>query len=183
MDNENKELLDEISKWLPLIQIDNDLIEYAFLKIYIKFEKLLVSLIKLYATGNSSIQGYSPNRRLTFQDEIHFKKTLKINFLSIDEDIIRVISSVFESNNPFTFFLDSSDQEFFNKMKIIRNFLAHESIESKEKYLRNVLFSEIFIEPKVYLLRNVSKDIKHSNFSNFISIISAYSDFFIKGSP
>ena len=121
IENENKELNQEISKWLPLIHSDDELIEYAFLRIYIKFENLLVSLVKLYATGKSSSFGYLPKTRLTFNDEIHFKNTLKVNFLSIDDEIKRVVNNVFEKDNPFSFFLDSSDQEFFKKMKIIRN--------------------------------------------------------------
>jgi hypothetical protein len=164
---ENQELFDEIDKWNNIFSstttIDPTLYELAFFKVFIKFEKFLSDCFEKYAVGLGSSSGYLPNRRLNFDDLDHLNRVIKkenISFVNHYE-VIKKLSDCFFHDNPFE--IIKSDPTFttiIGQMKIIRDYIAHESTAAKTKYITTILNNRPFIEPHVHLLlvkRNTSK--------------------------
>lgn len=177
--NENKELLDEISKWDSLIKENKEFLEIAFFKIFVKFENFIIEMITQYAVGNPSSKAYCPSRRLNFEDAKHLKDTLDTNYIDVSDKTKKLVSQIFEDNNPFSFFFSSADADFYNKLKSVRNFIAHESPESKEKYIKKALSNQAFISPNEYLQEKSSKGSINSNYAEFITLVTSYSDMII----
>lgn len=169
------ELIQSIEYWNNLIdQSQNKQIyEIAFFKIYIKFERFLSKMFIHYCIGNCS-QQYIPDRQLEFYDENHLIKFIKNGSSYVDYiKVIRNLSNyIFKCNkNPFKKFLeDSNNVSEFNRMQALRNYIAHESEESKKKYLTQCLKNKQFIEPFEYLSSYRKKN-HHTNYSIFINTI------------
>lgn len=176
MMNENDDLLNEIRKWDNLINENEEFLEIAFFKIFVKFENFVIEMIMMYATGQQSSKAYCPNRRLNFEDAKHLKDTLNTNYIDVSEKTEKLVSQIFEDNNPFSFFFSSEDSNFYNQLKCVRNFIAHESPESKEKYIKKALFNQPFIEPNEYLKKKYQNISVESKYTKFIKIVTAYSD-------
>lgn len=142
-------LNDEISHWEnTLDSLDKEtkkkLLEIAFFKIFVKMELFLSNCFIAYSIGNSNMDGtYIPNRKLSFSDEKHLKDVLKgkNSFIDYIEKMESVSKHIFvEKQNPFDLiFLTATISDDLIKMKLIRNYIAHESEESKEKYTNKVL--------------------------------------------
>ena len=130
---DNLLLQNEISYWQSILPKTNNpkLLELAFFKIFIKFEKFASDLFIHYSIGNSSIEGYCPIRTLCFLDDTH---------------------------------LFSSE---FNNMKILRNYIAHESQFAENKYIISLLNNRSFIEPYLFLEKN-RKNTGKSNFTTYL---------------
>ncbi len=135
------EFIQEVNYWqeiLPVLYTNNPkIVELAFLKIYVKFEQFFIESFVHYATGGEGENHYQPIRRLAFADATHLEKIVKkIEHEYIDiKRIEQIADAVFVANNPFSqFFNDAQAKPLFTKMTTIRNFLAHESRESKVKY-------------------------------------------------
>lgn len=181
----NQDLIDEIDKWNTLfnsgISIDNSLYELAFFKIFIKFEKFLSECFENYAIGNSSTHGYCPTRRLTFDDLNHLNKVIKKDNRSFVNhfEVIKNISDCFFHNNPFDIIkTDPTYSNVINQMKVIRDYIAHESSAAQTKYIQSVLNNRPFIEPYQHLLatkRGTSK----SFYTYYIGSIITISNFII----
>ena len=62
-----------------------------------------------------------------------------------------------------------------NKMIVLRNYIAHESPESKTKYIRTCLGGGVYIEPCDYLTKKNRRTSK-SNYTIFIDKINEISD-------
>lgn len=174
---ETTDLYEEIEKWDNLVRIDNSLVEVAFFKIFVKFENFLVDMFTTFSTGNTSSFGYLPTRKLNFTSYEHLKKTVtERQFIDFNNRMEDLSKQIFEDNNPFNFFFDSSDMDFFSKMKILRNYIAHESPESKQKYIRKNLDGREYITPSEYLLRTLSRTNHKTNYTQFIEIVQVYSE-------
>lgn len=183
--HEISEMISEIDKWAKLLPEHPQLIELAFFKIFVKFEKFLLNMILKYSTGNKSSKNYCPKRRLEFLDEDHVINTISPDkkFLEINEKTKTLVKQLFHEDNPFTDFFDSEDTQFYNQMKLVRNYIAHESEESKVRYQNRVLscsgFRE-FIEPLDFL--NAPKNNRKgedSNYTEFVNIIIKTSDYIL----
>lgn len=155
----NQELVDEKDKWQLILSseagVDDSIYELAFFKIYIKFEKFLSDTFEHYALGNNSIHGYCPTRRLEFEDQEHLHKVLRNRNNSFIKhfEIISQISHCFFSDNPFEIInTDSTYSNIVRNMKILRDYIAHESDSGRKKYVTQVLNDRPFIEPYQHLL-------------------------------
>lgn len=179
---ENFELIQEITKWNEIIIVNNDLIEYAFFRVFIKFEKFFLEIFINYASGIKSSSDYIPNRKLNFSDSKHLKDTLNARFFNINNDLDNLIKNIFDDDNPLSNFFIDTNYSFFQRMITLRNYIAHESPESKMKYIQINLNNKKFIEPSDYLKKNVSKSNHISNYSYFIQLVEYYSEIFIAGS-
>lgn len=156
----NEILINEIEFWDDQISKLNGeesvIYEIAFFKIFVKLELFLGDLFIHYSTGKMSEVGYIPARKLDFQDERHLKGVLKNgNSVYIDylEKIKNISKHIFkDEHNPFDLiFSDASYSGYYNQMKILRNYIAHESEESKQKYIKEVLNNRVFIQPYKHL--------------------------------
>lgn len=181
----NQELLDEINKWNLLFTssttLDKSIYELAFFKIFIKFEKFLSDCFENYAIGLPSSFGYSPARKLNFDDLGHLHKVIKKdNQLFVNHyDIIKRISDCFFVDNPFEIIkTDPTHSTNLSKMKVLRDFIAHESNSARNKYEINVLNNRPFKEPHEHLLERV-KNKSYSHYTNYINSIIDISNFII----
>lgn len=182
---DNQELIDEINKWNTIFSshstIDPSLYELAFFKIFIKFEKFLSDCFESYAVGSSSISGYCPARRLNFDDLSHLNRVIKKENRSFVNhfEVIKNISDCFFIDNPFEIIKsDVTYTNIINEMKIIRDYIAHESLASRNKYSINILNNRPFIEPHQHLLSN-KRGTANSYYSHYISSIVNISNYII----
>lgn len=189
---DNAELIDEINEWqVEIIKpgFNNKLIELAFFKIFVKFEKFMSQIFTHYSIGRKSIQRYKPKRKLGFSSSDQLYDVIRgTNRSYIDiPKLIKTISPHIFKDNDDPFFLLFSDPIFANnyqKMQFIRNFIAHESEESKSKYINNVLNSfniTSFINAHEFLLRNNISGISY--YTMFIEIIKRYSNVLVNPTP
>lgn len=182
---DNQELLDEIDKWNNIFSststIDPTLYELAFFKVFIKFEKFLSDCFENYAIGNGSSTGYSPNRRLNFDDLDHLNKVIKKENRSFVNhyEVIKNLSDCFFHDNPFDIIkTDPTFTSIIGEMKIIRDYIAHESTAAKAKYISSILNNRVFIEPHVHLL-NIKRNTSISYYTHYIDSIITISNFII----
>lgn len=177
---ENQELLDCIDYWNEQIRKDNSLCEIAITKIFVKLEKFIICMFKNYCCGVPSSKGYIAERKLCFHDYSHLD-----NFLSIKGgsfiDYIPIIQKhskfiFIDNRNPFDLiFADSILKDIFEELKAIRNYVAHESAESINKYMKTCLNGQAnFVEPNTYLnsLKSSRSKSYHSYYIDKVKEIS-----------
>ncbi|QZK89815.1 hypothetical protein K5V07_04665 [Flavobacterium sp. CHNK8] len=182
---DNQDLIDEINKWNVIFSssstIDQSLYELAFFKIFIKFEKFLSDCFENYAIGINSNSGYCPTRRLNFDDLEHLNKVIKKENRSFVNhfDVIKNISDCFFIDNPFEIIkTDPTYTTIISHMKIIRDYIAHESTSAKNKYVVTILNNRPFIEPHQHLLLR-KRGSTNSFYSYYINSIQNISNFII----
>ena len=160
------------------------LYEVCFFKIYVKFECLVSTLFEMYAVGESSSLGYSPKRKLNFEDREHFNAVLRKNdkqYNCIDK--IQYLSQHILRENPFEIlYNDCNNHDLFDKMIALRNYIAHESPESRQKYQRCCLSNGVYIEPHIFL-KKIHKNLHKSYYTIFVQTLSNVSDYLIGNKP
>lgn len=182
---DNLLLQNEISYWQSILPKTNNpkLLELAFFKIFIKFEKFASDLFIHYSIGNSSIEGYCPNRTLCFLDDTHLNSVIRNKnkgFVNYYENITELSQHIF-IDNPFEIITtDSVFSSEFNNMKILRNYIAHESQFAENKYIISLLNNRSFIEPYLFLEKN-RKNTGKSNFTTYVEIMNNTSEYLLKG--
>ena len=181
----NQDLIDEINKWNIIfssdVAIDSSLYELSFFKIFIKFEKFLSTCFENYAIGVTSTYGYCPTRRLNFDDLPHLNKVIKKDNSSFVNhfEVIKNISDCLFVDNPFEIIkTDPTFTTILGEMKIIRDYIAHESTSARNKYISTILNNGAFIEPHQHLL-NIKRGTRLSFYSYYINSIKTISDFII----
>jgi len=183
----NDILLNEIKIWEN--ETNPKLIEIGLFKIYVRFERFLYDAFVNYSIGNASKYGFCPARRLVFQDEIHFKNIFNFTekaYLDFGlKEIMKISPSIFEPNqNPFEASYNDTDfLKKYNQLKLIRNYLAHLSAESQEKYKTSVLGAynivPITIEPHEFLIRKPSNS-SETYYKHYINLLKQHSELILK---
>lgn len=173
-------LIKEISFWSEEIQKLEGKIsviyEIAIFKIFVKLEVFLSDLFVYYSIGNPTESGYMPKRKLKFEDEKHFMgvfKNSKSSYIDYLDKIENTSKHIFENEkNPFDLiFLEPRYLTYYKEMKVIRNYVAHESNESKDKYIKTVLNNKEYIPPYEYLSK-INKKKGKTNYSIYIEVIN-----------
>lgn len=153
------------------------LYEASFFKIYVKFEVYLSNIFENYCVGIESNTRYCPQRKLAFTDKEHLRAVLKGDKQYVE--YIKKIESLSKHifvDNPFNIIFDVADNStIMNQMMALRNYIAHESGESKVKYIKTCLGNGQFIEPCEYLIKKNRRTSK-SNYTIFIEKIIELSD-------
>lgn len=156
----NSIVINEIEYWNNEISAlkgkESVIYEIALFKIFVKLEVFLSELFVYYSTGNEGNNGYVPMRKLNFEDESHLRGVLKSGnspYIDYLDKIINISKHIFQNKkDPFELiFSDASYFVYYNQMKTLRNYIAHESEESKRKYIKEVLGNKDFTEPYKYL--------------------------------
>lgn len=135
----------------------NNRYDIALLKIWIKFEKFVAELFIQYSTGQSSESGFTPRLKLQFTDEEQFNAFLREGnrkYVDYPTQIEKLSKHIFV-NDPFdVIFLDSNTKNAYNQIVSIRNYIAHESGESKTRMIKTCFGgnSNNFKEPNEFLL-------------------------------
>lgn len=180
----NSVLIDEVEYWKNLLQVNSnsELIELAFFKIFIKYEKIISDLFIHYSIGEKSDFNYCPVRKLNFVDENHVNKILqKQNTSFINHfEIVLKLSEYFFIDNPFEILSNSANySNEVIKMKVIRDFIAHESLHSKKKFERTVTNNQ---ELKPYeFLNKINPALSITYYSQYVKIMEETSDYILKG--
>jgi hypothetical protein len=181
---DNSILLKEIEFWKSKISPTNpEILELAFFKIFIKFEKFISDIFVSYSVGNKSFENYCPNRKLCFNDEDHLNAILKKenkSFVNHYETVFRLSEHIFV-DNPFE--IISTDANFCSdilNMKTIRDYIAHESSHSKRLYCERVLNSMNFIKPYEFLSKK-KKSTSVSYYTHYVELMKESSEYIIKG--
>ena len=129
------ELLIKITEWINWTSTHNQY-DISLFKIWINFEKYYSEMFRIYAIGGSSEDGYTPIRRLSFDSDEQFNAFLKNSnstFIDYTKQIPALSPFIFNPN-PFDFLTsDLIYHAVFDEVSKIRNFIAHESPESKKK--------------------------------------------------
>ncbi|MEM0543807.1 hypothetical protein WFZ85_14390 [Flavobacterium sp. j3] len=172
---DNSLVIDEIEYWNGILaESDNPkLLEMAFFKIYIKFEKFTSDLFIYYCTGQNSSFDFCPERKLPFVDDNHLNGVIGTKnkaYINYYENIIELSEHIFVVN-PFEIITrDVNYFNEFNNMKILRNYIAHESLSSRKKYVQSLLGNRDFIEPYEFL-RKIRRNTGKSNLTTYNEII------------
>lgn len=163
---------------------DSDIIEVYFLKIFVKFQCYLTDVFINYALGEKSEKGYCPIRKLNFPDRDTMERFLKMgNKRYIDYyDLAKTTGDIFFVDNPFNIMNQTTNFKMsLQQMESIRNYIAHESEESKRSYLRYCLFDSKFIRPSDFLLK-INNSNNYSNLYTFIEDMKNISDLILEKS-
>lgn len=184
---DNEDIINEINLWNNEFKlgtkINDKLYEIAIFKIFVKFELFLSKMFVLYSTGKASSMGYIPKRKLLFIDEQHLNYILNDKnkgYINYIEKIKTISEHIFEDNkNPFDLiFQDSNYYNYFNQIQAIRNYIAHESQESRKKYIKSVLNNKDFIEPYIHL-KKINRKFSKSYYSLYVEKIKEMSEIII----
>ena len=172
-----QELDNYIDFWNTELRDNNDhLFELAFFKVFVKFEKYLSDMFIYYAIGGENNANYAPRRILEFRDMNHLQVFLKpssTSFINYQEKIPHLSKYIFlEGEDPFDLiFRDASIRQYYEKMRVLRNYIAHESDESKQKYHEKVLGSQrAFISANDYL-KEINRRSSNTYYSEYMENI------------
>lgn len=156
--------------------------DIALFKIWIQFEKFCSDLFIEYSIGHSSETGYIPQLRINFQTEELLNSILRENNKYVDYiKKIETLSKQIFDKNPFEILLsDLKYKEVYNQARSIRNYIAHESAESRIKYLKTCLDGNEahFVEPNVFLLK-MRRSERMTNYSYFVECFSEMADLLV----
>lgn len=186
---DNSELLSKIEEWNTELEENDKHIHFALLEIFIEFEKFLADSFVQYSLGEVSKDDYSPTLRITFTDEEHLNGLLKCDKVYIDymKKIREVKEFIFdESDCPFNKVFSTSEfQTYFNQIKILRDFIAHQSKESRNKFQIKVLAANginSYIKADTFLRRiNTNRSVNY--YSIYIEAITFYSEIICNPNP
>lgn len=179
---ENDELKNYINTCLQKLNANiPELYEIYFFKIYVKFEVFLSQLFEDYCIGVMSGKGYCPNRKLEFIDKEHLRAVLKGDKQYMD--YIKKIESLSRHifiDNPFDLiFQVAENNNLFDQMITLRNYIAHESPESRKRYIETCLGGGQFIEPYQYLAK-INRRKSKSNYTIYMEKIVEISDMLLE---
>lgn len=130
--------------------IKNTLLEYSFIKCVVLTQEFISKCFDSYASGISSVKGYTPNRKLSFESSEHlhyFFKDLKKGYIDTFENGIKEYSKHIFIDDPFALIIqDSKLWTNYNKAIIIRNYLMHKSPSSIKEYREKILNNDNDVE-------------------------------------
>jgi hypothetical protein len=179
MDSFN-DFIEEISLWKDSLGDSNSRYDLAFLKIYIKFEVLMSDIFLLYASGKPSEFGFTPQRRLSFDSEEHIRKIFSYgksytDYLSLIEKH-NIYKEIFTPDtDPFNLiFSDPVFNTEFMKMRLLRNYITHESKESKYLYESKVLKTyswNSYLHPSDFLQKKCSHKSQYTIYGLWINLL------------
>jgi hypothetical protein len=178
----NDDLLLKKEEWREELSKDDKHIDFALLEIFIEFEKFLTNSFLSYALGGQGKNTFSPILRINFEDETHLEGFLKCDKQYIDyiKKIEKIKEFIFlEESCPFNkVFSTSKFTTYFKDIQILRNFIAHQSKESKDRYRNKILKPKginQYIKVKTFLTK-INKKENISYYSIYINAMKFYSE-------
>lgn len=179
-------MTDTIDKWTNwAVKPGVGRYDIALFKIWISFEKFLSGLFIQYSLGQSSEKGYFPTLNIQFKSEEQFNAFMKEGnkqYIEYIDKITKLSNHIFEVN-PFDSILsDSKYRPVMNEIRALRNYIAHESGESRRKVI-DTCFSgneRKFLEPNDYL-KSKEKDTKNTYYTYYTDCIKDMIEILISG--
>lgn len=172
----SQDIYDSISEWTTWAQKpENNRYDIALFKIWIQFEKFISELFVLYATGKESETGYKPSLKLQFQDDVQLNAFLRGDRTYVDyPNKINALSRHVFADDPFDFaiYSDSNNHTAYDQIIAVRNYVAHESGESRKKYINACLGGneDNYIAPNDYLIK-INKRIGKSHYTELVNSV------------
>lgn len=168
-----KELEEQIKDWTSWANQTNSY-DIALFKIWISFERFLGDSFVSYCLGMPSESGFIPKLKVEFKDEeilnVFIREKNK-NYIDYIPAIERFHDYIFEENVfGDAIFFNSENKSICDEIKTIRNYVAHESRESKDQYIKHCLSNKEFIGVNEYLKKSPKKK-KQSHYSIYIDAI------------
>jgi len=172
-----------IANWNDLLKTNStpEMYESAFLRIYIEYESFIAETFSHFALGRS-YGGYQPLRKLEFIQEDQLKDLIRgeSSFVDYTKAIDRCSKHIFDKDPFGVLFSSANYNDDLIKMKLIRNYLAHRSIEAKDRYIRSVLMAlniNDFVNPGEFLQKQV-KSSGETYYTKYCKIFSEIYEFF-----
>lgn len=153
---------------------DPPIVEAGFLRSYISFEEFIAKSFISFSLGESHGE-YTPDRFLQFSSTDQLFETIRgeSQYVDVFKAIPRCAKHIF-IKNPFEIvFSDANFSDPLTKMRVIRNYLAHRSAESKEKFKSKVLGAYNLpetLDPGDFLLMK-RKGNQETYYSHYIEIL------------
>lgn len=179
--NELKQQIDFWCEWS--INDTSGRFDIALFKIWVKFEKFLSIVFVNYSLQISLHGSYRPRLKITFQNEEQFNAFLRDGskrYIEYYKKIKNLSKFIFEDNPFAILYEDIEISDVVSKVIAVRNYVAHESEESKSKYVNECLNGKPFIDPNDYL-RELKEEQNVSNFTSFIDSIKFAADHIMFG--
>ena len=159
--------------------------DIALLKIWIQFERFLGDLFISYSLGRPSEKGYVPRLKIRFHDEEQFNIFMRDRGKKYIEylDRIETMSEHIFVDNPFAvIFSDANIKSVFEELKAIRNYIAHESRESKMKLVKQFFGGDEkkFKEPNDFL-QKIRKTAGKSHYTYYTETITGLTQILVSG--
>lgn len=171
---ENDDLIEYIRTCNEQLRPESKLLyEVSFFKIFVKFEKFLSEMFIRYSIGEKSSHNYLPERKLNFIDEEHLRAVLSDgnkSYIDYRSKIEKLGKHIFRRNPFNVIFEESINSTLFYEMECMRNYIAHESEESKRKYKNACLNNNEFIDVGEYLLK-INRRKSKTNYTIYIEKI------------
>jgi hypothetical protein len=166
-------------EWSEWASRNENRFDVALFKIWIRMELFLRDIFISYCINTSSERGYLPQTKIRFQNEEQLNAFLREGSRKYIEylDKIEKLSKYIFDDNPFdALFLDATNKDTYEQIKAIRNHIAHESGESRLKYINKCLHGDEsrYIDPHIFLLKRepTSHDTYYTYYINKIRIIA-----------
>lgn len=157
--------------------IKNQLLEYSLIKCVVKTQQFISLCFDSYASGDVSSKGYIPKRKLAFVSPEHlhnFFDVLKKGYMETLESGIKDYSKHIFLEDPFALIVqDTKLWSDYNKARIIRNYLMHQSGSAEKEYREHIPDNKTgLIEPYKDLLKMTSSKSLYSQLTESLSNIS-----------
>lgn len=158
-----------------------ELYEVFFFKIYVKFEVFLSKIFEQYCVGEASGNGFCPSRKLEFEDREHLRAVLRGDRQYVEYiKKIQQLSKYIFFDNPFNIIFDVAENfTLLDQMMALRNYIAHESAESRKKYTEKCLGGGDFISPSQYLVK-INRRVSKSNYTIFVDKMMQISELILE---
>ncbi len=157
---------------------DSEMFEAAFLRAYVEYESIIAEIFMHFSLGRST-GAYQPIRKLSFTDETQLAELIRgeARFIDYSSVISRCSKHIFQID-PFEFVFSLTNyNDEIKKMKLIRNYLAHRSVEAKARYKTSVINEMVYVEPGVYLQKKV-KGSSETYYSKYCRVMIEITEFF-----
>ena len=171
-----EEINNSIEYWTNWAACDgNKRYDIALMKIWVQFEKFISEIFVNYSIGIPSESGYLPKRVIEFKSELQLNVFLRPEnktYIDYPAQIKKLSKHIFDEDPFDVIFLDCNNNVTYQNIMAIRNYVAHESGESKNKLIKNLFAgrAELFVEPSVFLLKK-EKNSKTTYYAFYVQFI------------
>jgi len=171
----------EIASWKTILDStknDPRVLEAAFLSISVAVERYLTDAFLHFSTDSTSkLSKFRKIKIDSKEDLFHLIKGDSQRFVDYWSAIGRCAPIIF-TKNPFSLvFSDIHINQVLTEMRATRNFLAHRSEESKDKYIRTTLSGGAYVDVGIYLLSK-RKSEQHNNYDRILIRLTQIEDIF-----
>ena len=155
--------------------------QFAIMRLYSLFEKFIEDIFLDYCYLKKDYSKRKLIRKIDFnvtsRDEV--KKFFLVNkagrtiYIEPYKTLTLFRELIFDiGNDPFAFiFINATFADVIREIISIRNYIAHESEESKTTYIKDCLYSRPFIDVNTFLLTKRNTKNANTNFAHYFETV------------